>query len=180
MKSKTIHLDEDQLIWSVVDENDLAPAVRNHLSSCPVCQERKRHFEQELNNLGNMTKAFSPLPREKPVPVVQIFRNWLRPAFVSGFALVLLIMGIWWSSPFPVSQENRMTQAVGEMEDDSQLVVEIRVVEEYALPDLYMDIAGESYGYFGDEFLEFVVPLEENQIRSTGSARPVRLIHLIS
>jgi hypothetical protein len=59
------------------------------------------------------------------------------------------------------------------MESDQQFVAEITLVEDYALPDRYLDIIGASdeydydnYGdyndyddYYDDEFLEFVLPL---------------------
>ena len=165
MKCKDLHLDEDQVIRSVVDENDLAARVRNHLSTCLVCQGKKQQIEQELRSLGRMAKEFAPLPQQKVrLPFDKSSSLWpWRPVFATGFAAILLIAGIWWSGLFTTSQEKMMAQIMRETEKDRQLMAEIQALEGYAPLDFYPDISTESYDGYFDEFLEFVVSLEENQ-----------------
>ena len=165
MNSKNLHLNEDQVIRSVVDENDLPATVRNHLSTCLVCQGKKQQIEQELSTLGRMAREFAPLPRrEVRLPFYKPRSLWSwRPVFVAGFAALLLIAGIWWSGVFTTSQEKMMAQIIRETEKDEQLMAEIYALEEYAPVDVYPDVSVESdIGYF-DEFLGFVSPLEVNQ-----------------
>ena len=164
MKSRNLHLDEDQIIRSVVDENDLAATVRNHLSTCVVCQVKKQQIEQELRSLGYMAKEFAPLPQQKVRPFHKTSSLWSwRPVFATGFAAILLIAGIWWYGLFTSSQEKMMAQIIRETEKDRQLMAEIQALLSYAPLDLYPDISTEFYDGYFDEFLEFVVPLEENQ-----------------
>lgn len=182
MKSQTIHLDEAGLIRSVVDMNDLSADVRHHLSECPICQRKKQQFEQELTSLERMAEAFAPLPRkrvmylEKPFGKVS-FYTLLRPVFAAGTAIVLLVLGILWlPAPLTISQNEQtehsqteqIARVVEEMEEDRQLMAEIRDLEEDALPDFYQGISGESYGYFDEDFVDFVVPMEETRIRPAG------------
>ena len=49
------------------------------------------------------------------------------------------------------------------MQKDEQLMAEIIALEEYSPIDVYQDDSEKFNGYFDEEFVEFVVPLEENQ-----------------
>ncbi|NVM22244.1 MAG: hypothetical protein HWN68_10755 [Desulfobacterales bacterium] len=165
MNSKNLHLNEDQVIRSVVDENDLTATVGSHLSTCLVCQGKKQQIEQQLSTLGRMARELAPLPRREvrlPFDKPRSLWSW-RPVFVAGFAAVLLIAGICWYALVTTSQEKMMSQIMRETKKDEQLMAEIYALEEYAPVDLYPDISAESdVGYF-DEFLRFVSPLEANQ-----------------
>lgn len=175
MKNQDIHLNEDQIIRATVDENDLTTSEQNHLSKCSICQKEKQEFEQVLIRMGDMSQELAPSPRRRFILPSQKSRSSFRwqPALATGFVIVLLMMGIWWSPLFERFQENVSVQIVQKMESDQQFVAEITLVEDYALPDRYLDIIGASdeydydnYGdyndyddYYDDEFLEFVLPL---------------------
>jgi hypothetical protein len=168
MRSRDIHLNEERLICSVVDQNDLSADEQNHLFTCSVCQGEKQQLEQELTNLGRMAKEFAPLPEKNIIPLLQESlqkprSSWSwRPVFAAGFVVILLIVGIWMYSPFKRYQEYKIAKLIERMKDDEKLMAEIRSLEEQALSGFYMDISGESYRYVDDEFLEFILPLEEN------------------
>lgn len=171
MTRQNIHLNEDQLIRAVVDAQDLPAEIRQHLASCPMCREKKHYFETVLSNLEEMTETFSPLPQRKiTLPDHQPFLRKIRwlaaplPAFAAGLALFLLMLNTWYPGPGKVSDENLRVQVVREAEDAPQLITEISALEEYTLPDIYQDISGESYGYFDNEFMDFIVPTEEKRI----------------
>jgi len=170
MKNQDIHLNEDQIIRAIVDENDLTTFERNHLLKCSLCQKEKQGFEQELNRMGEMSKELVPSPRRGFIPVVQESRSLFRwqPVLVTGFVIVLLLIGIWWTSIFTRFQENGSMHIAQKMGSDQQLMAEITFIEDYALPDSYLDIIGNSNDddyddydddYYDDEFLEFVLPL---------------------
>ncbi len=165
MKNRHIHLDEDQLIYSVVDQNDLPAAVQNHLFGCKECQEKKQQLEQDLSNMARLANELAPLPHRKIRPLPQdSHRHWnWRPVFVAGFTALLLIFGIWRSSQLTIYHEYQMTKLFREMEGDQNLMVEIQALEENAMSDIYLEISGEPYSYSDDKFFEFVIPLEENQ-----------------
>ncbi len=165
MKNQDVHLNEDQIIRVIVDENDLTTTEQNHLSNCSMCQKEKQEFEQVLSRMGDMSQELVPSPRRRFVFTPQKIRSSFRwqPALITGFVIVLLIMGIWWSSLFNRFQENGSVQIVQKMETDQQFVAEITLVEDYALPDRYLDIIGnpidDDYDYYNDEFWEFILPL---------------------
>lgn len=173
MKNKNFHINEDQLIIAVIDQNDLPAAVRLHLSKCPACQEKKRQLDQELGNLGRMAREFAPLPKRKASHILSHILDGIqktntglwswRPLFAASFAALFLIAGIWMTSP-PVkntSQEQMTARIINEMEEDQYFILEIKALEENALPDFYPYVSGESDRYFDEEFINFVVPVEE-------------------
>ena len=169
MKNQDVHLNEDKIIRAIVDENDLTISERNHLLKCSICQKEKQGLEQVLNRMGNMSKELVPSPRRRFIPVVKGSRSSFRwqPALVTGVVIVLLMIGIWWTSLFTRFQENGSVQIVQKMENDQQLMAEITFTEKDALPGRYLYIIGDyndddydDYDdYYNDEFLEFVLPL---------------------
>jgi hypothetical protein len=180
MKNQEEHLTEDRIIRAIVDKNDLATTEQNHLSRCSTCQKEKQEFEQVLSRMGDMSQEMVPPPRRRFVFPPQESRSWFRwqPAVATGLVIALLLMGIWWSSPFKLFQENGSVHIVQTIESDQQFVAEITLVEDYALPDGYLYIIGTSveddYGYddydtyddyndydnyYDDELLESVIPL---------------------
>ena len=167
MKNQDIHLNEDQIIRATVDENDLTTSEQNHLSKCSICQKEKQEFEQVLIRMGDMSKELVPSPRRRFIPVVQGSRSSFRwqPALVTGFVIVLLMIGIWRTSLFTRFQENGSMQITQKMESNQEFMKEIAFIEDYALPDRYLDIIGnpidDDYDddYYNDEFWEFILPL---------------------
>lgn len=174
MKNQNIHLNEDQIICAIVDENDLAASERNHLFTCSLCQNEKQNLEQVLHRLGDMSKELVPSPRKKFTPAVQESHhlpNWW-PVFATGAVTVLLIMGIWWTLPFIKLHENVPVQTSQKIESDQQWMAEIIYIDEFALPDNYLDLVstfdGEDYedeydDYYIDEFLEYILAWSEDQ-----------------
>lgn len=168
MKNTDKHLTEDQLIVAVVDENDLDDEAWRHLNACGKCLEKKNECERELAVLGRMAEEYAPSAgtvwhvRSKPA----VFGAW-RPAFAAAFTVLVLTAGIVWLKPFDhqtVENGNQKNNtAVLETADDEQLLAEIQELENRAMVDFYSNIFGESSGYYDEEFIDFVVPFEDDQ-----------------
>jgi len=62
------HLDEDQIIVSIVDEKDLPKKLKGHLEACPVCQERRGALMAQLEGMGHMAKELTPRPQSISLP----------------------------------------------------------------------------------------------------------------
>ncbi len=161
MKDKNPHLSEDQILLSLVDENDLSDHMKNHLLSCSVCQDKKGILEFDLERLGRMAKDFTPLPRKKPVlSLRKSHRFGFRlPLFEAVLAVFLIIDFLWSQAYFTDPSKQMGAQLWTEAKVGLYLIDDI--LEESALPEYYLDIAVASYSYLDDEFLEFIVPVEE-------------------
>jgi hypothetical protein len=171
-----LHLDEDQIIQALVDEAELAPALREHLSLCPQCRGSKERFEQELSKLSRMAKHFSPSPirrvslgGEKPRRPIWWSRKW-RPVFGIAVAAVFVMFLVGVPALFrtiPVSTVDIKAKETWEAE---QFMAEASMLEENALSPIYQDICGESVSSLDEEFMGFLVPTIENNslFHSTG------------
>ena len=173
MKNQDMHLNEDQIIRAAVDEKDLTTSEQSHLSQCLVCQKDKQELAQVLHRVGDMAQELVPSPRRKLIVDSQKIRSSFRwqPALVTGFAIVLLLVGIWQSSLLKRFQENELVHIVQKMESDEQFPAEIPFTEYDALPDQYLYIIGVYNGddyddyddydddYYDEQFFEFVLPL---------------------
>ena len=166
MKNQDVHLSEDKIIRAIVDENDLTTSEQNHLSKCSICQREKQEFEQVLHCMGDMSKELVPSPQRRFIPVAQgshsSFR-W-RPALATGLVIVLLMIGIWWSSLFERFQENGSVQTAQKMQNNKEFITESPFTAKDALPSRYLYIIGDynddDYDDdYNDEFLEFALPL---------------------
>jgi hypothetical protein len=160
MKDKGMHVNEDRILLSIVDGDDLSEDMKDHLTACPLCRAKRMALTCDLERLGEMAKEFTPLPRKGPVrPLWKPHRFPLRlPVFAAGFAVVLVIACLWSLSLFTHPSKQRMPPVSTEVKADLSLIDDI--VEGSDVPEYYLDIA-DTYGYFDDRFLEFLVPLGE-------------------
>ena len=175
MKSSVqFHLDEEQINRAVIDEMDLPEKYRLHLAECEVCRKQVEQVKSELYLFGEhvrsavppMTKTVS-LPVEESVPAGH-GSGWL-PSFAVAVTTCLILF------VYFLGMENKplqITDAQGpevqpqEMTiEDENLMDQIFQLVEYPLPEDVYEITGDNGGDF-DEFLEFVVPDEQDDLQS--------------
>jgi hypothetical protein len=162
-RPKDAHLHEDQIIRAVVDEADLAPQEEGHLSACPACRAEKERLEKGLERLGDMAKEFAPSPgRTVSLPVEEargsLLVSWgVRPAFAMALSAVV-IAWVLWAALLRLPPEDRQDRFGREMADAELLMSEVDALVENALPDLYLDISGESEEDSDEDVFELIVP----------------------
>ena len=168
---KDLHLNEDQLVKAVVEEDGLPLPLREHLSTCPQCRANKQVFEQDLARLGQMAKRTSPSPR-RPVSLPEgesrhsIGSWWGWRTSLGAVAAAALVVILVWGVPIlrntPIGNGDMLGR---EMQETEQFMTEIDLLVENALPAVYSDISAESNTGLDEEFIEFMVPsIEEESI----------------
>lgn len=172
-----VHLNEDQIIRAVVDGNDLPRTLRTHLSECPQCTANKEKIESDLARLGRMAERFSPspgkkvlLPSEKPKRSIGWSWQW-RAAFgvAAAAVFVIFIMDIPpFFKPAPGGKDHTYTE---EMLEAEAFMTEVGMLAKNALPQEYMDIAGESDEEPDEGFMDFLIPIIEDEPLSNDSGR---------
>lgn len=162
--NKENHPNEDQLIWAIVDEAKLPDSIREHLSLCPRCRAGIKKIEQDLNNLGQTARQLAPathriisLPVDKPSKIYRWPHDW-RISFGAIAAAALIIFTIWFSIPKTIIIEDTFSIMAEISWEDDDFMTEISTLAENVLPQIYMDIIGESYLSLDDEFIKFAVP----------------------
>ncbi|MBW2173887.1 MAG: hypothetical protein JRF64_04460 [Deltaproteobacteria bacterium] len=166
---KDFHLDEDQLLWAVVEETELPLPLQEHLSACPQCRTNKERSERDLARLGQMAKRFAPsprgrvsLPEEKPRDSMGWLWGWR--AYASATVAAALVVIVVWSFPmFRDTPGDNGDMLAREMQETEQFMAEVSMLVENALPPVYLDISAESSADFDDEFIQFVVPSVEEE-----------------
>ncbi len=162
------HLNDDQTIWSVVDESVLSPERKIHMDSCGLCLESKRKLEKDIKQFGNNARKFAPSMEQKTVLPLErsgersgFFSlghlNW-NPVLSLAATAVFLIAVVWWSPVFKSDNGLKLGEAEQEIWEADELLTEISRLSENSLPVVYMDISGESYLGLEEEFIDFVAP----------------------
>ncbi len=168
---RTDHLNEDQLIRSLVEEVDLPPNLREHLTVCAVCKATKQKMEARLERLGELARESSPPPRRK-VRLSEFDRRHVQPFWwgwnwrslcAAGFGAALLLLMLTNMLPTKDKPENRTAQLEREMTEDEQLLDSVDRLEENALPTFYVEVSDLSDPDFDEDFIDFVVPADDNK-----------------
>ena len=161
---KNNHLDEDQFLLAAIDRTELPAEAWEHLSECPQCREQMEIMERELTLLGRMAEDFAPRQKKPAFRYVKP-RNaadwiWrLRTATGAAAMAVLVLTLIWWS-PFSRTTPEVLTGVT--FQESDQLMADIDTLVDNALPPIHVYISGESGPEFDEEFMEFVVPITDN------------------
>ena len=158
------HLDEDQLIRAVVDANDLPAAVRNHLAECDQCRAGKHSFEKELASLGQLAERLAPkpqrrivLPGAKTKRINLNFLDWRNLAAAAATMAAVLIV-VWGTYTVHDISEHRAAERTAERREAQQLLAEVNMLVDNALPSFYLEISGANSPDNDEEFYQFLIP----------------------
>jgi predicted anti-sigma-YlaC factor YlaD len=158
------HLDEQQLIQAVVDESDLPRSVQMHLGDCHQCRSEKESFEQELAALGQVSERYAPQPQRRIVLPVQdagsprwSFLNW-RHAIGAAAAVALVVVVFWGSTTLRDLTGYGTAGSPSELMEARQLMTEVNMLVDNALPPLYLEISAEYKPDDDKDFYQFLIP----------------------
>jgi hypothetical protein len=153
------HLSEDQIVHACIDQAQLPAAEKAHLAHCSQCGSRVDQLAQDLERLGQMAEQYAPLPKRSIHLPVKETRRPLRRWTVglAAAAAAALCLAIWWEVPQD-KQPVVANQTESDSEKNGELMSTVQALSENALPDVYMDIVGDSDLDLTDEFIDYVVP----------------------
>ena len=159
-----LHLDEQQLIQAVADESDLPRSVQMHLGDCHQCRSEKESFEQEMAALGQMAERYAPQPQKRIVLPVQeaasprwSFLNWRHA--VGAMAAVAIVVVVFWGSTTLRNLTGLPTAgSPSELLEARQLMTEVNMLVDNALPPLYLEISTEYKPENDKDFYQFLIP----------------------
>jgi hypothetical protein len=167
---KNHHLNEDQIIRAVVDARELSISFRQHLDNCNQCRVQKAHLEENLARLGQAARQFSPLPSKgldlkalETSPLIRWSWNW-KTALGTTLATAVLFIFMWWASQGREMFETsgRENVVANDVKASESLMMEVNILSENALPQEYLDIAAETELVINEEFMNFIIPLVED------------------
>ena len=161
---KDNHLNENQFTLAAVDKTELSTEARKHLSECPQCREHMESMQRELTLFGSMAEDFAPQQRKRAFRYVKPHNTggWIwrfRTATGAATMVALAVTLIWWS---PLSRTTPEVVTGVTFQESDQLMADIDTLVDNALPPIHVYISGESGPEFDEEFMEFVVPVINN------------------
>ena len=159
-----LHLDEQQLIQAVADESDLPRSLQMHLGDCHQCRSEKESFEQEMAALGQVAERYAPQPQKRIVLPVQeagsprwSFLNWRHA--VGAMAAVAIVVVVFWGSTTLRNLTGLPTAgSPSELLEARQLMTEVNMLVDNALPPLYLEISAEYKPDDEKDFYQFLIP----------------------
>jgi predicted anti-sigma-YlaC factor YlaD len=167
------HLEEDDILQAVIDDNDLSVLQQQHLVACPQCRTRKEQLENELARLGQLADRYAPEPQKRIMVAEQKVRppflNWRNAFSAAAVAAVILVM--WGTGLIQKQQQGNIGNLAQDMIEAEKLMTQINMLVENALPQVYLDIVGETGLDLDEDFMDFLIPTNESAAQISASAK---------
>lgn len=166
--NRSAHLDEQRIIASLVDENDLAAQEREHLKGCPICSASRHHLAAQLGCLSEDAIRWTPAPRRRfALPDAEVLRGrswagrWYAGLATAAACLMLLITLILPHLFTGNLQPYGKLNLAAEMAADEMLIAATKDIEENGLPASLQEIVPDTGSTDDiDDFLDFVAPVD--------------------
>jgi hypothetical protein len=156
------HLDEDQLLRAITEQEDLSIGARDHLKDCRYCKGQIGDLQETLEMFGNKIQANVPaslrkvhLPAESPESEEKRFHSW-SPAYGALALTAIALLIFLWPRPGQKYEVEQFSSQVDLVEDEI-LMQEISELVEDAMPEGIYVITSDMQDGF-DDFLQFVIP----------------------
>jgi predicted anti-sigma-YlaC factor YlaD len=167
------HLEEDDILQAVIDDTDLSVLQQQHLAECSQCRTHKERLEHELARLGQLAERYAPKPQRRIIVAEQKVRwpllNW-RIAF-SAAAVAAVILIVWGTILIQNQQQGSIGNLAQDMVEAERLMTQINILVENALPQVYLDIVGETSLSLDEDFMDFLIPTNEGAARISTLAK---------
>jgi hypothetical protein len=153
------HLQDEQILWAVIDQNELAGDAQEHLRECPVCQRKIGQFHDELQDFGQKARQAAPpfsrpvtLPKEKQATISHTV-GWL-PIFGTAAMAGLVVFFYFLGMGTKVPTELASLQSQESLLEDASLMFEISEIVEVPLSEELYAIAGANDSGFAEDLYD--------------------------
>ena len=167
------HLGEDDVLQAVIDDTDLSKLQQQHLAECPRCRSQRERLENELTHLGQTAERYAPEPLRR----ITVAHDKVRAPFsIRGFAfsaaaVAAVIIVVWATFLIRSQQQGRIGNLAQNMVEAERLMTEINVLVENALPQVYLDIVGDTNLNLDEDFIDFLIPTNEDAPKISALAK---------
>ena len=159
-KKNAFHLNKEQLYKAIIDESQLLPSEKVHLSDCSECRTLLESFEKDLKLLGQTAERFVPLPKKRTVLYKKTGGNFSfgrRTAFAAAIIIIFFVISMY-SDSMKLLFHNKTDFADSELYYEDILITEVNNLVENSLPAQYLFISEEDNTDYDEDFIDFVVP----------------------
>jgi len=168
-RTNEAHLDPGRIIASIVDDRELSPGEREHLSTCPACVQARASLASRLAVLSGQAERHIPssrqrvvLPVERPSGAMGRLVRWSLGG-AAAIATVVVVAVFLLGRPFPGGLQGvDGSNLAHETAQDEVLLAEVRALENDPLPAAYSEIIPDPDVSLDEDFFEFLIPLGSN------------------
>lgn len=165
------HLQDEQVLWAIIDRNELGEDVQQHLLLCQHCKGKVAQFSDDLQEFGDKARqAVPPYSRPIKLPAAKPSKagfngGWLPffgAAAMAGLVVFFYFMGLNTITPaqFPPLQGQES------LLEDEVLMREISELVESPLSGDIYEIIGENGSGDDEDFMDFIVPDFQDDFQS--------------
>jgi hypothetical protein len=168
-----VHLQEEKILWAVIDEKELGGEEQQHLRECQHCRGKVEQIQADLQDFGQKARqAVPPFSRPVTLPVEKSAAashgpGWLpffAAAAMAGFVVFFYFMGMKPMEPPPAGLVTVQSQE-SLLEDETLMRQISELVEDPLYEDMY-EITGENGTDIDEEFLQFIMPYIQDDFQS--------------
>ncbi|KPA10059.1 hypothetical protein MHK_009761 [Candidatus Magnetomorum sp. HK-1] len=174
MQNKAKHLNDDIILWTLVDPENTHSDSQTHLMECTLCQQKQAELNNDLTKLGQLARQYVPEPRRTLRPVLvptvrkQFFR--LKNALVYVMMLMICIGGVFGLWPTQKQQLDEVVMQQTKVHIDSlnnQFFMDNLRLDIYSiLPNEFQDIVIDDFNITEDPFYDYFFQIEDSVIES--------------
>ena len=167
------HLEENDILQAVIDDTDLSMLHQQHLQECFQCRSQKERLENELTRLGQLAEHYAPEPQRRVrVPEQKVRAPFFNRGFAfSAAAVAAVIIVVWATFLIRSQQQGSIGNLAQNMVEAERLMLEIDALVDNALPQVYLDIVGETNLNLDQDFLDFLIPTSDDTPRVSALAK---------
>lgn len=164
MKEMKRHLTEDDIIWVIIDQEEVSEGIREHLAHCELCSNNLRNLQGNLARVGGIATDSVQVPPPRPIFEKERRRRslwqlkWGALGLSAALAGVLAVIAFVAPAIHRHSHQMEVAALLEEMRRDTKLMVKVDRLIENPLPSIYEDVSGEEAVVLDGDFMDFVVP----------------------
>jgi len=173
MKSKSKHLNDDEILWTLVESKDHNKDQEKHLMGCKLCHEKQTSINNELNQLGTLARQYAPKPRRSLRPVlitqnVNTSYRQMKKTFVYVVMFIICIGGVFGMWPSQTQKIDSIVMEQAKTKIDSLInpyIEDSFQIDNYSiLPNVFKYIIVDDYNNSEDSFYDYFLQMEDTVI----------------
>jgi len=173
---QTKHLNDDNILWTLITPDMLQANEKQHFQACPVCRDKQTSLLQELNEINIRSREYLPKPKRNLRPVT--IEKSASPVFYRmkhGLVYACMVMicvggvfGLW-----PTQKKSPINSVA--IEQTQKNIAELlqtmdtnqQTNNDSILPVTFQYIVPDEFEIMSEPFYDYVFPISTQEINDS-------------